>query len=82
MTEAATAFWTPFQLSYTRLGEPIPGEQSRKFESVENAVEFVQGLPESARRTAFIQTDSGPLHLADIEATYALMKKDQPPISG
>ena len=74
MTEAATAFWTPFQLSDRRLGAPIPGERSRKFESVENAVAFVQGLPGPDRQTAFIQTDSQPLFIADIEAIHARMK--------
>jgi hypothetical protein len=74
MTEAATAFWTPFQLSDRRLGAPIPGERSRKFESVENAVAFVQGLPRPDRQTAFIQTDSQPLFIADIEAIHAGMK--------
>ena len=52
-------------------GEPIVGEQNRKFESVENALNFVmENLSWVDRQTALIQTDYGSLHLADIEERY------------
>jgi hypothetical protein len=71
MSEAATVFWTPFRMTDRKFGEPIVGEQNRKFESVENALTFVmENLSRVDRQTALIQTDYGSLHLADIEERY------------
>ena len=61
-----------------KFGEPIVGEQNRKFESVENALTFVmqdlmQDLSWVDRQTVLIQTDYRSLHLVDIEERYVGM---------
>ena len=43
----------------------------------ENAVTFVQGLPEPDRQPRSSRLIARPLHLADIEAILVRMKKDQ-----
>ena len=72
MSEAATVFWTPVKMTDRRLGQAIVGEEHRIFESVENALTFVmEDLSWVDRQSVLIQTDYGPLHLADIEERYA-----------
>jgi len=75
--EAAKVLWMPEPEMVARPpgSQIIPGGRDRQFESVENAVRFVmEDLSEYERGNAIIQTDSGTIHRADIEAMYAQQK--------
>jgi hypothetical protein len=77
--EAATAFWHSTAMFAPQPHGVILRGRDRQFESVENAVTFVmEKLDPRDRATAMIQTDNRHIHLADIEAIYAGMRRNLP----